>query len=72
MGGFGLLVELHREGSALQPTQQACSNKETFIRAGQGRAAQGKAKGRGRGHDWACGEQVAETGAWEGHSYKQT
>ena len=24
MGEFGLLVELHREGSALQPAQQAC------------------------------------------------
>ena len=24
MGGFCLLVELHREGSALQPAQQAC------------------------------------------------
>ena len=24
MGGFCLLVNLHREGSALQPTQQAC------------------------------------------------
>ena len=24
MGGFYLTVELHREGSALQPAQQAC------------------------------------------------
>ena len=25
MGGFCLLLELHREGSALQPAQKACS-----------------------------------------------
>ena len=24
MGGFSLLVEMHREGPALQPAQQAC------------------------------------------------
>ena len=30
MGGFCLLVELHWEGSALQPAQQAFSFKKTF------------------------------------------
>ena len=29
MSGFCLVVELHREGSALQPTQKACFEKCT-------------------------------------------
>ena len=31
MGGFCLLVELHREGSALQPAQQACFYSKLII-----------------------------------------
>jgi hypothetical protein len=31
MGGFCLLVELHREGSALQPAQQACFVKVVIL-----------------------------------------
>ena len=31
MGAFYILVELHREGSAPQPAQQACSFMHSFI-----------------------------------------
>ena len=32
MGGFCLLVKLHREGSALQPAQQACFTHKNIAR----------------------------------------